>query len=170
MPEKVIGDLLKIGSRFLRSAHLERDFEDPAVLSGYVLTDFTRSCLGRVVRGLKPSSGQRAWRMTGDYGSGKSTFALLLTHWFAGRDNALPSQIRKVLGFHQYEIPRPHFVPVLVTCSRQSLSTSILASMYRTITQMYERGAKSKLALEVQSLLGANRRQPKNKSYNSFWN
>jgi hypothetical protein len=153
MPEKVIGDLLKIRSRFLRSAHLERDFEDPAVLSGYVLTDFTRSCLGRVARGLNPSSGQRAWRMTGDYGSGKSTFALLLAHWFAGR--ALPSQIRKVLGFHQYEVPRPHFVPVLVSCSRQSLGTSILASMYGTITQMYERGAKSKLALEVQSLLGA---------------
>ena len=108
MPEKVIGDLLKVGSRFLRSAHLERDFEDPAVLSDYVLTDFTRSCLGRVARGLKSNSGQRAWRMTGDYGSGKSTFALLLAHWFAGRDNALPSQIRKALDFHPYEAPRSY--------------------------------------------------------------
>ena len=106
MPEKVIGDLFKIGSRFLRSTHLERDFKDPTVLSGYVMTDFTRSCLGRVASGLKPSSGQRAWRMTGGYGSGKSTFALLLAHWFAGRDNGFSSQIRKVVGIHQYDVIR----------------------------------------------------------------
>ena len=155
MPEKVIGDLFKIGSRFLRSTHLERDFKDPTVLSGYVVTDFTRSCLGRVASGLKPSSGQRAWRMTGDYGSGKSTFALLLAHWFAGRDNGFSSQIRKVVGIHQSDVSRPHFVPVLVTCSRQSLGSSILNAMYRTITEMYGRGAKLKLALEVQGLLEA---------------
>jgi len=155
MPEKVIGDLFKIGSRFLRSTHLERDFKDPAVLSGYVLTDFTRSCLGRVASGLNPSSGQRAWRMTGDYGSGKSTFALLLAHWFAGRDNGFSSKIRKVVGIHKHDVSRPHFVPVLVTCSRQSLGSSILSAMYRTTIEMYERGAKLKLALEVQSLFDA---------------
>ncbi|NOS78538.1 MAG: hypothetical protein HOP35_11395, partial [Nitrospira sp.] len=155
MPEKVIGDLFKIGSRFLRSTHLERDFKDPTVLSGYVMTDFTRSCLGRVASGLKPSSGQRAWRMTGDYGSGKSTFALLLAHWFAGRDNGLSSQIRNIVGAHQNNVSRPHFVPVLVTCSRQSLGRSILNAMYRTITEIYGRGAKLKLALEVQGLLEA---------------
>ena len=65
MSEKRIGDLFKIGNRFLRSAHLERDFEDPSALSGYVVTDFTRSCLGRVANGLKTRSGQRAWRMRG---------------------------------------------------------------------------------------------------------
>ena len=77
MPEKRISDLFNIGNRFLRSTHLERDFEDPSALLGYVVTDFTRSCLGRVANGLEPRSGQRAWRMTGDYGAGKSSFALL---------------------------------------------------------------------------------------------
>ena len=107
MSEKRIADLFKIGNRFLRSAHLERDFEDPTVLSGYVLTDFTRSCLERVTNGLKPHSGQRAWRMTGDYGCGKSSFALLLAHAFAGHDNAFPSQIRQIVDFHQFGVPRP---------------------------------------------------------------
>lgn len=156
MTEKRIGDLFQIRSRFLRSAHLERDFEDPGVLSGYVVTDFTRSCLGRVANGLKSRSRQRAWRMTGDYGCGKSSFALLLAHWFAGRDRAFPSQIRKVVDFHQFGVPRPHFVPVLVTCSRQALSTSILNSLHLTLGQIYYgRGAKPKLALEVQHLLDA---------------
>lgn len=153
MSEKLIGDLFKVGTRFLRSTHLERDFKDPAVLSGYVITDFTRSCLDRVASGLKPNSGQRAWRMTGDYGSGKSTFALLLAHWFTGRENGLSSQIRKIIGGHQHDVSRPHFIPVLVTCSRQSLGISILSAMHRTITEMYGRGAKFKLALELQSIL-----------------
>ena len=123
MPEKRISDLFSIGNRFLRSAHLERDFEDPSVFSGYVVTDFTRSCLGRVANGLEPRSGQRAWRMTGDYGSGKSSFALLLAHWFAGHDSSFPPQVRKVVDFQQLGVSRPRFVPVLVTCSRQALPT-----------------------------------------------
>src|SRR2546425_11440879 len=155
MSEKRIGDLFKIRNRFLRSAHLERDFGDPTVMSGYVVTDFTRSCLERVANGLKPRSGQRAWRTKGDYGCGKSSFALFLAHWFAGHDNAFPSQLRKVVDFRQFDVPRPHFVPVLVTCSRQALGTSILKSLHGTLSQIYGRGAKSKLALEVQHLLDA---------------
>ena len=86
MPEKRVADVLDMRSRFLRSAHLERDFRDPAALSGYVVTDFARVCIGRMATGLRPQSGNRAWRMTGDYGSGKSSFALLLAHWFSGHD------------------------------------------------------------------------------------
>jgi hypothetical protein len=155
MSEKRIADLFKIGNRFLRSAHLERDFQDSSVLSGYVVTDFTRACLGRVANGLKSRSGQRAWRMTGDYGCGKSSFALLLAHWFAGHDSTFPPQIRKVTDFHQFGVPRPHFIPVLVTCSRQALGTSILKSLVRSLSQIYGRGTKSKLALEVQHLIDA---------------
>ena len=116
MPEK-ISELFHIRNRFLRSAHLERDFQDPGVFSGYVMTDFARSCLARMAEGLKPRSGQRAWRMTGDYGSGKSSFALLLAHWFAGHNSSFPSHIRRVVDVHQLGVQRPRFLPVLVTCS-----------------------------------------------------
>lgn len=153
MDEKRVSDLFNIKARFLRSAQLERDFHDANALSGYVLTDFTRSCLERVASGLSPGSGQRAWRMTGDYGSGKSSFALLLAHWFAGHDSAFPPQIRKVVDFRQFGVPCPHFVPVLVTCSRQPLGTSILKSVHRALTEIYSRGQKSKLVLDVQRLL-----------------
>ena len=155
MSEKRIADLFKIRNRFLRSAHLERDFEDPSALSGYVVTDFTRSCLGRVANGLKSRSGQRAWRMTGDYGSGKSSFALLLAHWFAGHDSTFPPQLRNVVDLHRFGVSRPRLVPVLVTCSRQSLGTAILKSLLGTLSQIYGRGAKSRLAQDVQHLLQA---------------
>ncbi len=156
MVRKKIGDLFQVRSRFLRSAHLERDFDDPTCLSGYVMTNFTHSCLGNVANGLKPRSGQRAWRMTGDYGSGKSSFALLLAHWFAGREKIFPPELRKAVDFRQFAVPRrPHFVPVLVTCSRQALGTSILNSLHETLTQIYERGTKRNLVREVERLLNA---------------
>ena len=116
MVRKRIGDLFQVRSRFLRSAHLERDFNDPTCLSGYVVTNFTSSCLGYVANGLKPRSGQRAWRMTGDYGSGKSSFALLLAHWFAGHEEVFPPELLKAVTFRQFGVRRrPDFVPVLVT-------------------------------------------------------
>ncbi|MDE0145688.1 MAG: hypothetical protein OXL95_07445 [Nitrospira sp.] len=154
MVRKRIRDLFQVKSRFLRSAHLERDFHDPTCLSGYVATDFARSCLGHVANGLHASSGQRAWRMTGDYGSGKSSFALLLAHWFAGREKTFPPELSKVVGYRQIGVRRrPNFVPILVTCSRQALGTSILNSLQQTLTQLYERRTKRSLVREVESLL-----------------
>jgi hypothetical protein len=153
MPEKRIADLFHMRNRFLRSAHLERDFQDPAALSGYVVTDFARSCIGRMANGLKPRSGNRAWRMTGDYGSGKSSFALLLAHWFAGHDPTFPPHLRRAVEPQQFGVSRPHFLPVLVTCSRQALGASILRSLQLPLNQTQGRGAKSKVALEVQRLI-----------------
>jgi len=65
MSEGLIADIFDIEGRFLRSAHLERDFYDSAALAGYIVTDFARSSLSRIGEGLKPNSGQRAWRITG---------------------------------------------------------------------------------------------------------
>ncbi len=94
--------------------------------------------------------------MTGDYGSGKSSFALLLAHWFAGREKTFPTELREAVGFHQFGVSRrPHFVPVLVTCLRQALGTSILSSLHHTLTQIYGRGTKRSLVREVDRLLNA---------------
>ena len=49
MADNTIADLFNIKNRFLRSVNLERDFQDPTVLSTYVVTDFTKTCLDRVL-------------------------------------------------------------------------------------------------------------------------
>ena len=155
MAEPRIADLFEIKSRFLRSAHLERDFNAPTALAGYVPTEFIQSCLARIGAGLRPRSGQRAWRMTGDYGSGKSSFALLLAHALAGRDSHFPPQLRKVVDFGKQAAPRPTFLPVLVTCSREPLCRSILQALHRTLSGAFKRGAKSKAAERIQRLIDA---------------
>lgn len=148
-------NLFNIRSRFLRSAHLERDFHDPTALSGYVRTDFIKQCCDRIGEGLRPKSGRRAWRVTGDYGSGKSSFALLVASALARRDSKLPPQLVRVFDFKKLGVAEPAFLPVLVTCSRQSLSTSILRALHKSISAVYKRGAKSKPAERIERLLNA---------------
>ncbi len=155
MAEKRIADLFEIKNRFLRSAHLERDFHDSTALSGYVPTGFAQSCFDRISEGLRPRSGQRAWRVTGDYGSGKSSFALLLAHALAGHDHKLPPQLLRVVDFKKHGVARPQFLPVLVTCSRQPLGTSILRAVHHSLGEVYGPGAKAKSAERIQQLLNA---------------
>src|SRR5215217_9399440 len=77
-----IADYFDIKHRFLRSTYLERDFTDLSALQGYILTNHNRQNLLRMMEGLRESSTQRSWRITGDYGSGKSSFGLMLAHVF----------------------------------------------------------------------------------------
>jgi len=152
--DRRVADVLRIQNRFLRSAQLERDFRDPDVFSGYVMTDFTRSCLDRLSEGLKPLSSQRAWRLTGDYGSGKSSFALLLAHWFAGHDASFPPQILKAIDSDPREPYSRQMVPALVTCAREPLLVSILKGLRLTLTEIGKPRNSSRLLLnEVDMLL-----------------
>ena len=53
-------------------------FVDRTALSGYVVTPLVRESLEQLLSGAAAHSGRRAWRVTGDYGSGKSSLALAL--------------------------------------------------------------------------------------------
>src|SRR6266498_3503358 len=108
-----IADYFDIKHRFLRSTYLERDFADPSALQGYILTEQNRQNLQRMVEGLTESSKQRSWRITGDYGSGKSSFGLMLAHVFAGNTEALPAPLQQAMSFDSSKTPS--LLPVLVT-------------------------------------------------------
>src|SRR5437870_13558927 len=111
MAEQTIQQLLKIERRFLRSAHLQRDFHDPTALDGYIITPAIKANFDRIRHGMRTESGQRAWRITGDYGSGKSSFALLLADLFAGRESEQISQIRRVLDLSKPKTRQAPFGP-----------------------------------------------------------
>src|SRR6266550_1982903 len=120
-----ISELLHIQRRYLRSAHLQRDFQDPAALDGYIVTPAIKANFDRIHRGIVPGSGKRAWRVTGDYGSGKSSFALLLANLLGGRDSDQLSQIRRTLDLSTPKSRQTPFSPVLVTGSREPLARAL---------------------------------------------
>lgn len=148
-----ISNLFRIKRRFLRSAHLERDFTDPSALEDYVLTPNIKDNLVRVVTGLEPSSTQRAWRITGDYGSGKSSFALALTHILSGNIKSLPKSQQDSFEFLETEGLTHKLVPILITGSREPLSNSILRSLHAVLTNDFGRGRIPNVVGKIQSYL-----------------
>jgi len=72
-----LSDHIYIPSLAARSINLDRD-TDGADLAGYVPTGRAIDTLRRIFEGLVSSTGTHAWSITGPYGCGKSSFALLL--------------------------------------------------------------------------------------------
>jgi hypothetical protein len=123
--------------RYLRSANLERDWNDPSALENYVFTPQAQQSLERLSMGLRNMSSLRAWRITGDYGSGKSSFALLLANLFDKRENDIPTPLKSVVSkanalFLSEEQPR--LLPLLITGSRRALGSSILEAIVQCIS------------------------------------
>ena len=124
MSDKRISSIFDITPRYLRSTNLERDFRDPRALGNYILTPHGRQCLSRLSKGLRAGGTERAWRITGNYGSGKSSFALMLAQQSMVHEEAallharLVQQDREHRGIHAAahaadDLPSGHFTPNL---------------------------------------------------------
>jgi hypothetical protein len=70
---------IAVSPRYARSVNVERDGSAPGALDGYVLTSTARNCVERIIHALQDRNGQRAWTLTGPYGTGKSAFAVYLS-------------------------------------------------------------------------------------------
>lgn len=146
-----IADAFQIQGRFLRSTNLERDFENTDSLQGYILTTPARGGLERLVQGLAPGSGHRAWRITGDYGTGKSSFALALARLMAGHDRALPTEFRSAVDFRSLGSKRPRLLPVLVTGSRVALAHRLVTAVEHALDVECDRGKPPKILAKLRA-------------------
>ena len=155
MREKRISSVLHFERRFLRSIQLERDYKDPTSLAGYVVTSQIRSYVERLAAGLQQNSGQRAWRVTGDYGSGKSAFALLLAHLFGRAETTAIRNASRSIGLHSLQIGKPRLLPILVTGSRESLGVALLRAIVRDASEVLRTNAVGAIR-KAQELLKRN--------------
>jgi hypothetical protein len=127
----------------MRSVHLERDFSDPGALRGYVVTPQVSVDFERILAGLTPGSTQRAWRITGDYGTGKSSFALALARAVAGQHEQLPAEYRKNRIVRTFQSSDRALLPVLVTGTRAPLAVSLVQSLQRALELWEQRGGRA---------------------------
>jgi hypothetical protein len=123
----MISERVSVGRRYVRAVDLGRDFSDPAALEGYVLTPSARDALGRIVRGLMPSSSQRAFRVTGPYGAGKSSFGVLIARLFANVGDRKALDVAEAAGIAEGDLP--DYEPLLLVGRRASISDELLASI-----------------------------------------
>ena len=151
--DNTIARLFHINPRFLRSTHLERDFSNPDSCVGYILTDFTKSCVERLAEGLVVNSTRRAWRLTGDYGTGKSSFALVLAHLFSGHQNGLLRELRKFIKIDGFCFDDLNLVPILITGSRSPLRTVLQSALRKSLVTIFPKSPKTKLPPRLQYIL-----------------
>ncbi len=165
MPELSVplADLFDIQTRFRRSVHLERDAAREDVLDGYVVTPLALKTLHRIVDGLSLDGGQRAWSLTGPYGSGKSAFSTFL---YALLSDANPKAHRKAMsllkaadaglakelsGRKQSLLKRGGLVPVIATGERGPLELLLLRALERGLADFWSGGGRKPQVLHAVS-------------------
>lgn len=120
--QTAMNKLLQIRPRFMRSVHLEHDLKDGSSSLGYILTPTAMNALNRICASFHNNSTQRAFRIGGDYGSGKSAFGLALARVAAGQGNALPKEMRHFCG-------RDKLRPQLATGDHEPLGATVMRAL-----------------------------------------
>jgi hypothetical protein len=148
-----IGDLFRISQRYLRSVHLERDFDDAPALRHYVVTPPIVAVFSRIVEGLRPGSSHRAWRITGDYGTGKSSFALMLARLLCDPDAPALQHVHQAIAQEiEGNVLPPasvHMIPVLVTGARESLVPAVARAVGQALGRLHGQRHTNQLLKEL---------------------
>lgn len=163
-------NFIAVNSRFARSVSITRDETRSDALDGYILTPNGRDILRRISVSLRGDSSTRAWSLTGPYGSGKSSLALLAAQVLSG-DDRIRLNARKFLGNADAELSEMFFgagsplpkragrlFPVLVTGSRQPLEKALSARLAASLRTTINRGRPPQIIERLERL--ANQKQP----------
>lgn len=124
MTANSISSRIAIRRRYVRSVDLARDVDDPHALEGYVITPSVRDAAIRILAGLSVESRQRAFRIVGPYGAGKSAFGVFLAQLLRerGRGPAMELLSEATRG----AIDVPPWRPVIVSGRRVSFARELL--------------------------------------------
>jgi len=124
---------LAIGHRFLRSVRVDRDWRDATALSGYIITPQATQVTQRIAEALTHRTTERAWTITGPYGTGKSAFAVFLIRLLAGPDigagepwSMLQQHAPEVAEQLQRALAGRRFLPIPITARRTALARCLL--------------------------------------------
>ena len=140
---------ISVRARFARSANLERDLARSEPLDGYVVTARALDVVERMAETAATGTAGGAWSLTGPYGSGKSSLALLIDAAFGNEsdtrrvalnliDVASPQIGALIRGAHRrYDTETRGFHRGLVTAGREPLNRTVLWALYSAVLRSY---------------------------------
>ena len=140
---------ISVRARFARSANLERDLERHEPLDGYIATSRALDVVERIAETAATGPAGGAWSVTGPYGSGKSSLALLLDAAFGDDSDirrmalgligdASPRVGELVLGAHRRRGTKAcGFHRGLVTAGREPLTRTVLRALHSAVMRSY---------------------------------
>ncbi len=117
---RTIAEILGPAGPFYRSVSIERDRNDRTAMRGYVLTPWLERVSVEILEGLLDGSRRRAWRITGDFGVGKSALALALIRALEGEATDLSTPMGRLASKLVQRPPRLY--PLVLSGSRDGFS------------------------------------------------
>ena len=144
-------------NRYYRSVRIDKDIYDMDNLRGYILTNHVLNLLGRIEDGLSSEAGERAWTLTGPYGSGKSAFALFLANLLSNMNNhesnyayeLLKSKDSVLANYLLKVFNGRSLYPIAITLRRAPLAQSILEELLCTLQKQHKKRPIQKLVSEI---------------------
>lgn len=145
--------------RFFRSTRLDSDIYDINHLIGYNLTSQVLQVLSRINEGLNHNTNERAFTLTGPYGSGKSAFALFLAHLVENRTTEKPNLALEILLNKAPSLAinmirtlnNKGLCPVVLTLRRAPLAQSILEGLICALRKVRQSKEIRSLISEIQN-------------------
>lgn len=140
---KRILDAIDIGNGGVRSISLERDLYEPRSLDQYMVTPTAVAALEQLGRALRDESPQRAWKIVGPYGSGKSALGVAIGQLFAGEAHfpGIAEKLRKE-SKRTYELfQKSRRYPISLAGSRISLGVALARALRNVVDSWSESAA-----------------------------
>jgi len=155
-----LADFLSINRRFTRSINLERDFDDPKAVEGYILTDRALDALQQILASVFGRKRTTAWTLTGTYGTGKSAFVHFLIS-LVGPSDSQARHVAMEITRHSLSPNSPEFLALekglspkglfraFVTAQREPLSHTIVRALEQGANDYWHGSSRPKIAREL---------------------
>ncbi|MEL7314606.1 MAG: hypothetical protein AAFN08_06605 [Cyanobacteria bacterium J06559_3] len=160
MTTQALSELLSVNRRYARSVNIERDFDVPDAVEGYVLTERAVDALRRIVASMFGRKRTTAWTLTGVYGTGKSAFAHFLTS-LLGSAHSPARQIALDIAqqsLHpeslEYEalkkkLPEQGLFRAVATAQREPLKATLVRALNNASDRYWKRGREPEVSKKL---------------------
>ena len=140
-------DRVVVNSHYTRSINLTRDADSTAVMESYIPTSRALKTLEQISGALLQEEAPRAWSLIGPYGSGKSSFAVFLSHLLNNEKSPVSKAAYQVLAKSSNKLSSEYeslvkdnsgYCIILLTGSPDSLSKSFVSALSRSANSIWE--------------------------------
>lgn len=141
-----LNKLISVKATLTKSINLDRDKSVKELLESYVLTSTAMQNIQNIINAQKNINTNKAWSLIGSYGSGKSSFALYLSHLLSNPKTTLSKLAYKKLRTENTNFASDisnhlkdsnGYCEVLITGSPESLIVVFLKTLKTSVIDYY---------------------------------
>jgi hypothetical protein len=158
-----ITDFIKIDTVYTRSINIERDSDSSAIVKAYIPTSRAVNTFHRISDTFSQENTPRSWALIGPYGSGKSSFAIFLSHLLENQEHETTRYAHDVLNktdrtlcnkFENHTNGNRGCLSILITGAPEPLGKRFLIGMRNAAQKYWQKvGRKPKILSKINNAI-----------------